>query len=76
VVNETLRVTNEYSIETLAFSSVPNDQQGFADTLLARKWPAEWFSEYVRNNYIRIDASPKAREVNRSTRGVGFGRRR
>ena len=55
VVDATVRITGQFGIETLAFSILPNEQQRFADTLLARKWPAEWFSEYTDNNYIRVD---------------------
>jgi LuxR family quorum sensing-dependent transcriptional regulator len=69
VVAATADVGRRFGIETLAFCMIPNRQQGFADTLLARKWPKwpeEWFSDYNRNNYIRID--PVAHELRSATR--------
>jgi LuxR family quorum sensing-dependent transcriptional regulator len=66
VVEETARATARFGIETVAFSFLPNGAQAFADTLLARKWPAEWFSEYTSNNYIRID--PVAHALKSATR--------
>jgi LuxR family quorum sensing-dependent transcriptional regulator len=66
VVAATADVGGRFGIETLVFSSLPNHQQDFADTLLALKGPEEWFSEYNRNNYIRID--PVANELRSATR--------
>ena len=66
VVKATADVTDRFGIETLTFSILPNEQQAFADTLLARKWPDEWFAEYTGKNYIRVD--PVAHALKSATR--------
>jgi LuxR family quorum sensing-dependent transcriptional regulator len=69
VVDEMALLANPFGIESLTFCGIPNGQQGFADVLLTKKWPAgidEWFSEYTRKQYIRSD--PVGQQIKRTTR--------
>ncbi|MGY4465364.1 hypothetical protein ACVWWK_001046 [Bradyrhizobium sp. LB9.1b] len=50
-----------FGFETIIVTGLPNPDQRFAQMVLAKRWPAEWFSLYTQNNYDRVD--PVVRDV-------------
>ncbi|MGY3505810.1 helix-turn-helix transcriptional regulator [Bradyrhizobium sp. USDA 4471] len=44
-----------FGFETIIVTGLPNPDQRFAQMVLAKRWPAEWFSLYTQNNYDRAD---------------------
>ena len=44
-----------FGFETIIVTGLPNPDQRFAQMVLAKRWPAEWFKLYTSNNYDRVD---------------------
>ncbi|MBR0716594.1 LuxR family transcriptional regulator [Bradyrhizobium liaoningense] len=44
-----------FGFETIIVTGLPNPDQQFAQMVLAKRWPAEWFKLYTENNYDRVD---------------------
>lgn len=44
-----------FGFETMIVAGLPNPDQRFAQMVLAKRWPAGWFSLYTQNNYDRVD---------------------
>ena len=44
-----------FGFETIIVTGLPNPDQRFAQMVLAKRWPAGWFSLYTENNYDRVD---------------------
>jgi len=44
-----------YGFEHVIVTGLPNPDQRFSQMVLAKKWPAEWFSLYTEKNYDRVD---------------------
>jgi LuxR family quorum sensing-dependent transcriptional regulator len=44
-----------FGFETIIVTGLPNPDQRFAQMVLAKRWPAEWFKLYTERNYDRVD---------------------
>ena len=44
-----------YGFEHIIVTGLPNHDQRFSQMVLAKKWPAEWFSLYTEKSYDRVD---------------------
>jgi LuxR family transcriptional regulator, quorum-sensing system regulator BjaR1 len=44
-----------YGFERIIVTGLPNPDQRFSQMVLAKKWPAEWFSLYTEKSYDRVD---------------------
>jgi len=44
-----------YGFEHIIVTGLPNPEQRFSQMVLAKKWPAEWFSLYTQKSYDRVD---------------------
>jgi LuxR family transcriptional regulator, quorum-sensing system regulator BjaR1 len=44
-----------FGFETIIVTGLPNPDQKFAQMVMAKRWPAEWFKLYTENNYDRVD---------------------
>ncbi|MGY0570280.1 LuxR family transcriptional regulator [Bradyrhizobium sp. RDM12] len=44
-----------YGFEHIIITGLPNPDQRFSQMVLAKKWPAEWFSLYTEKSYDRVD---------------------
>ena len=44
-----------YGFEHIIVTGLPNPDQRFSQMVLAKRWPAEWFSLYTTKNYDRVD---------------------
>lgn len=44
-----------YGFEHIIVTGLPNPDQRFAQMVLAKRWPAEWFSLYTEKSYDRVD---------------------
>jgi len=44
-----------FGFETIIVTGLPNPEQQFAQMVLAKRWPAEWFRLYTKNSYDRVD---------------------
>lgn len=44
-----------YGFEHIIITGLPNPDQHFSQMVLAKKWPAEWFSLYTEKSYDRVD---------------------
>jgi len=44
-----------FGFETIIVAGLPNPDQQFAQMVLAKRWPTEWFRIYTENNYDRVD---------------------
>jgi LuxR family transcriptional regulator, quorum-sensing system regulator BjaR1 len=44
-----------FGFETIIVTGLPNPDQRFAQMVLAKRWPAEWFKLYTERNYDRFD---------------------
>ena len=53
-----------FGFETIIVTGLPNPEQQFAQMVLAKRWPAEWFSLYTEKNYDRVDPTvPMCRQT-------------
>ncbi|HEY0331657.1 MAG TPA: LuxR family transcriptional regulator [Rhodopseudomonas sp.] len=55
---------SSFGFETIIITGIPNHTQTFAQMVMAKRWPDEWFKLYTRNNYDRDD--PVVRHLRRS----------
>ncbi len=53
-----------FGFETIIVTGLPNPDQRFAQMVLAKRWPAEWFKLYTDRSYDRVD--PVVRKCRRS----------
>jgi LuxR family quorum sensing-dependent transcriptional regulator len=44
-----------FGFEHIIVTGLPNPEQQFAQMVLAKRWPAEWFRIYTEKNYVRFD---------------------
>jgi len=44
-----------FGFETIIVTGLPNPDQRFAQMVLAKRWPAEWFKLYTEKSYDRVD---------------------
>ena len=44
-----------FGFETIIVTGLPNPDQRFAQMVLAKRWPVEWFKLYTEKNYDRVD---------------------
>lgn len=44
-----------FGFETIIVTGLPNPDQQFAQMVLAKRWPAEWFRIYTESSYDRVD---------------------
>lgn len=44
-----------FGFEAIIITGLPNPDQRFAQMVLAKRWPVEWFRIYTENNYDRVD---------------------
>ena len=44
-----------FGFEAIIVTGLPNPDQQFAQMVLAKRWPTEWFKLYTENNYDRVD---------------------
>jgi LuxR family quorum sensing-dependent transcriptional regulator len=55
---------SRFGFETLILTGLPNPEQRFEQVVMAKRWPAEWFKIYTKNQYIHVD--PVARMCRRT----------
>jgi LuxR family quorum sensing-dependent transcriptional regulator len=53
-----------FGFETIIVTGLPNPDQQFAQMVLAKRWPTEWFKIYTEKHYDRVD--PVVRKCRRS----------
>jgi LuxR family quorum sensing-dependent transcriptional regulator len=49
------RAFSRFGFETIIVAGLPDPDQRFSHTVLAKRWPAEWFKLYTENNFDRVD---------------------